>query len=125
MEILRRCITCSVEATDIEDLELFLQDNRKPHGRANKCKKCNKEKSDRDRAKRMYKCTLEEYRERMSTSSYCEICGSTQHLRYDHDHNTMEFRGVLCNSCNISLGTFGDSVEGLMKAIKYLKGTKP
>ncbi len=120
MEILRRCTGCSLEATCQEDLTLFVSDNRVPHGRRNRCKKCDKDRTDRDRAKRMYHCTLEEYRERMSTSDSCEICGSSKHLRYDHDHDTMEFRGVLCNSCNISLGTFGDSIEGLERAITYL-----
>ena len=68
-----------------------------------------------------YGITVEEYNECMSTSDCCEICGSTKKLCYDHDHNTMEFRGVLCHLCNSSLGTFGDNEEGILKVLKYLR----
>ena len=40
----------------------------------------------------------------------------------DHDHDTGEFRGWLCNNCNTGLGAMGDTIEGLERAIKYLKG---
>ena len=40
----------------------------------------------------------------------------------DHDHDTKEFRGWLCSKCNTALGIFGDTITGLEKAIKYLKG---
>lgn len=34
----------------------------------------------------------------------CEICGHVRNLRYDHDHVTGQFRGWLCNWCNLALG---------------------
>lgn len=39
----------------------------------------------------------------------------------DHDHNTNKIRGLLCSRCNMGLGFFDDSIEGLTKAINYLK----
>jgi len=39
----------------------------------------------------------------------------------DHDHETGEFRGYLCHSCNRNIGGFNDSIESLERAIKYLK----
>jgi hypothetical protein len=33
-------------------------------------------------------------------------------------------RGILCTSCNVSLGRFKDSVEVLESAIRYLKAHK-
>lgn len=39
----------------------------------------------------------------------------------DHDHNTNEFRGWVCNKCNLGLGNFADSIERLQSAIKYLQ----
>tara|TARA_R100000781_G_C4057622_1_gene119906 strand:- start:307 stop:822 length:516 start_codon:yes stop_codon:yes gene_type:complete len=42
--------------------------------------------------------------------------------RFDHDHKTGEFRGWLCNSCNISLGMLGDSLESAKRIVKYLEG---
>ena len=58
---------------------------------------------------------------------HCELCGSQpkkQALNLDHCHVTGGFRGWLCGTCNRALGHFGDNIEGLEKAIKYLKGAK-
>ena len=56
----------------------------------------------------------------------CAICKKheselTQPLHVDHDHETGEVRGLLCQSCNTALGKFGDSLEGIMKVVDYLK----
>lgn len=34
----------------------------------------------------------------------------------------MKFRGVLCMECNSALGKLGDNEEGLIKALKYIRG---
>ncbi len=57
----------------------------------------------------------------------CAICGADApggkggKFATDHDHATDEIRGLLCNSCNIALGHFGDDSDVLRKAIAYLK----
>jgi hypothetical protein len=56
----------------------------------------------------------------------CDSCGrpewlETRAFALDHDHITGKFRGWLCWHCNTGLGLFGDSVEGLEKALAYLK----
>lgn len=56
----------------------------------------------------------------------CEICGNPprdggRDLNMDHDHETGEFRGMLCDNCNAGLGRFKDSVVNLEMAIAYLK----
>jgi len=68
-----------------------------------------------------YGITGDVYRERMKTSSACEICGKTEELCYDHCHTTMKFRGVLCRGCNRSIGQLGDTAEALFRAADYLK----
>ena len=79
---------------------------------------CNK----RERLKK-YNLTEEMYEDIMSRTE-CEICKCSlegkgkRHI--DHDHQTGEFRGVLCNTCNPALGLFKDDVELLKRAIKYL-----
>lgn len=51
----------------------------------------------------------------------CEICGSTEKLRYDHNHNTGKFRGWICNSCNLMIGSAKEDQKILLNAINYLK----
>lgn len=41
----------------------------------------------------------------------------------DHDHETDEFRGLLCHRHNLALGHFKDSIEELHAAIDYLAAT--
>jgi Recombination endonuclease VII len=58
----------------------------------------------------------------------CECCGrsssgrtGTEVLCLDHDHVTRTFRGWLCRRCNRGIGILGDNLEGLMRAVAYLK----
>lgn len=38
----------------------------------------------------------------------------------DHCHVTMRFRGLLCHSCNRSIGLLKESVETLVRLVGYL-----
>ena len=51
----------------------------------------------------------------------CAICGETEQLHVDHDHETGRIRNVLCRRCNLGLGNFRESPELLARAIEYLK----
>jgi hypothetical protein len=57
----------------------------------------------------------------------CSICGTRSpggrdkaHFHVDHDHDTNTVRGLLCNSCNVSLGGLKDSPKHLASALLYL-----
>jgi hypothetical protein len=54
----------------------------------------------------------------------CEICGIIlgRSLHWDHNHETGQFRGWLCNSCNNGLGRFKDQPFLLRAAADYLEG---
>ena len=130
-DALRTCRQCGKQAHRQSELELFVKRAAGKHGRDNRCKTCaNKRQVEKwndpndprkayQLAKR-YACTPEEYRERMATSDCCEVCGTTERLVYDHCHDSMDFRGVLCRHCNASIGGLGDTLEGLMRAVNYL-----
>ena len=55
----------------------------------------------------------------------CAICGihyldSKNKFRIDHNHETLQIRGLLCQHCNSGLGFFKDSPTRLAMAIEYL-----
>jgi hypothetical protein len=56
---------------------------------------------------------------------FCDLCGTEatekRKLAFDHNHETGEFRGWLCMSCNVLLGHANDDIELLNKAIQYLE----
>lgn len=54
----------------------------------------------------------------------CAICKKEIEIidsAIDHNHETGEFRGVLCKQCNRALGMFGDSPKVLKNALEYLE----
>ena len=74
-----------------------------------------------------YNITIEDYdRMLLEQNNCCAICKSEYSGRgnkifdVDHCHTTGKVRGLLCVTCNFSLGGFKDSVENLMTAIEYL-----
>mgnify|MGYP002641437606 FL=1 len=133
----RKCNSCGVEAHSEKDMQAlkFICSEDSMYGYRNQCYNCKttdnstasiKYSKLAHQAKKRYDCTAQEYTERMLTSNVCEICGKTAEetkdsLCYDHDHSTMEFRGVLCRGCNRSLGQLGDNLEGIIKVVKYLE----
>lgn len=74
--------------------------------------------------KKRYGITVEQYDLLLkSQKGVCAICGGNnldeKRLSVDHDHNTGEVRGLLCNTCNRKLGWF----EALRESIEdYLNG---
>jgi hypothetical protein len=55
---------------------------------------------------------------------HCAVCKegiSLMDSAVDHNHETGEFRGVLCKQCNMALGMFKDSVVVLKSALEYLE----
>ena len=56
----------------------------------------------------------------------CAICGEIKPLVLDHCHQTGQLRGYICRADNRALGMlggqkYGDSVEGVLRAVKYLQ----
>lgn len=59
----------------------------------------------------------------------CAICVTTfgddpgSVMKVDHDHNSGQVRGLLCNKCNMALGLFDDQPVFLDRAAQYLRAT--
>lgn len=99
---------------------------RTKDGYAGICKPCHKEKNRNTDYIRKFGITLDEYNEMFANQEgKCGICGKhslEQHLSVDHSHETKEVRGLLCQPCNLGLGKLGDNIEGIERALNYLKG---
>jgi len=54
----------------------------------------------------------------------CEICGKEGRICYDHDHNTGEFRGWICDRCNVALGMANENPKTLIAIAEYIKKSK-
>lgn len=54
--------------------------------------------------------------------SICNICLKTVNRRMvvDHDHNTNEIRGWLCDKCNIALGYLSDDENTITRLAEYM-----
>jgi len=85
-----------------------------------KCRICNKEAITVEDLEGFTKNNKSPY----GRTTLCKPCGSTDSLCYDHDHNKkgiVAFRGVLCRQCNQAIGQLGDTEEGILQALQYLR----
>ncbi|MYC74971.1 hypothetical protein F4X10_04255 [Candidatus Poribacteria bacterium] len=75
-----------------------------------------------------------EYEERnprpeIGSEFYCIVCDSTiiveknRDVNLDHNHETGEIRGWICNRCNTGIGNLRENPSILERAIRWLKGT--
>lgn len=89
-------------------------------------------KANRAHTLRKYGLTPSEYDQMLNEQGgVCALCdkpetclgnnGEVKMLAVDHDHDTGDVRGLLCNNCNRAIGLFGDDPELLLKAVAYLK----
>lgn len=106
--------------------------------RAYKRQHSSKEQSRRSHLKSKYGVTMEWVAEQLgSQDSKCPICThsitlpsgtagvKTREAVVDHDHSTGKARGVICSGCNKALGSMGDDVASLRRAVEYLSKHKP
>ena len=105
-----------------------------PEYRAAKIK-CDKENYARNKDGRRnsvlikkFGITQADYESILEGQGGCAICGREEpderergaHFPVDHCHKTDKVRGILCNPCNIGLGTFYDNPKLLLAAVEYL-----
>lgn len=119
----------------------YYRDSDMSTGYASRCKYCAKIASQKSMSKderRLYRLmwkygvSKDKFLELMDKqNASCAICSHPFDLelgnRYsdyypcvDHCHSTGKIRGLLCRSCNLSIGYAKDDKETLLSAIKYL-----
>ena len=89
------------------------------------CNGCFSVVSSERKRKSLYGLSSSEFEfMRVAQSNSCAICrkhfDSVGGPKVDHSHATGDVRALLCNSCNLGLGHFGDNVVSLQSAISYL-----
>lgn len=105
------CRNCGEE----KSIELFPHFSAGTTGRKNTCRECT------TTLNRLRKLLKEDHP--VPEPGPCPICGRhTENWILDHCHFTNDFRGYICNGCNLGMGHFNDDVKLLKKAIKYLEG---
>jgi len=133
--------TCGKCRKDLPVTE-FNKDRARKTGYAWQCKTCRKEYDQGYHAEnrekhleamrrtayaRRYKMTVEEYDNLFAKQgNCCAVCGTSQgyaskRLAVDHNHDTGEVRGILCDRCNLVLGKVKDSPELLRDLALYLE----
>lgn len=114
----KKCKVCNIEK-DISQYTKYLTRKKKngEYQLFTKCKECcNKLSKDYNKLKRIYKNPIHKH---------CYCCNKySSNLILDHDHITNEFRGWLCKSCNVGIGHLQDNLEGVKRALQYLKQSK-
>lgn len=106
--MLRKCRLCLQE----KPLSEF-NDNGRKRAKENRCRDCIK--------------AAEWLRRELKKNAppkpeVCQCCGKeTDKLCIDHCHDSLEFRGWICAPCNRGIGQLGDDIQGLEKALEYLK----
>jgi hypothetical protein len=82
----------------------------------------NPEKKKDYHYKRTYNITIDQYNSILeSQDNKCAICfKSKDKMCLDHCHSTGRIRGILCDSCNRSIGLLKEDKNVLYNAIKYL-----
>lgn len=111
--------------------ECFLEDGafrdkQNPERRKEYKRRYNRKHREELRYKRIFKVygmPRDEWeRRKRDQNNCCKLCNSSERpLVVDHCHISGKVRGLICNRCNRALGLFGDNVEGVQNALKYLK----
>jgi hypothetical protein len=130
----KTCPTCKISYPRTS--EFFNKDKNRKFGLGFYCRDCTREHSKKYKGKRdtrlmrLYGITEQEFNDMLVEQDYCCACcdkhmsESEKTMNVDHDHNVTGpegIRGILCWSCNVGIGHLGDEIDGVEKALEYLK----
>ena len=103
------------------------KEQRKKYRQKNKEKRKEYDKKQRkenpEKIRKYYRkrhLTMLEKRAGKKKLEQCEVCGALGRICFDHNHETGEFRGWICDRCNLILGLAKDNPYLLKKLVEYL-----
>lgn len=109
----RECLWCKEK----KKAEAFSKHNHSIDGYDTRCKLCVRTAGKLTKQLRLENAHLK--------TDTCDCCGKlpkgNRGLVLDHCHDTIKFRGWLCEMCNLGIGQLGDDLDGLEKAFSYLQ----
>jgi hypothetical protein len=115
-----KCTECGI----LKPLTEYYQNET---GHRRECKLCVKDKQ----LQRKFGVSLKWYTKKLKEQgNVCDICKKHlqsdryKHFAIDHDHDTGEVRGLLCNNCNTALGLVKEDERTINNMNKYLKKYK-
>jgi uncharacterized membrane protein len=138
------CKGCAIARSIVRWANMFPEDKKEHLKLANEWNRLHPEKRQREKLKRRYGISLEQYDLLVKKQEgKCAICSKSEDevktpkhhkgLGVDHDHSCCNgkertcgkcIRGLLCTNCNSILGLANDDIFILEKAINYLKSWK-
>jgi hypothetical protein len=104
----------------------YKKNSAKVKARTLKYQQANPDKVKAWQRKSKYGITQEQYDGMLQKQdNKCAICKTTEpkgcgSWHIDHNHSTGQVRGLLCNNCNVGIGSLGDDPTRLTEAAKYL-----
>jgi hypothetical protein len=123
----KQCVICD-EVKPLTDFSLTPAGNPR-----HRCKACRANQQDSEvgrerRLMRVYGITHADYVKMLEEQGgHCACCPTTPEdtvwgwLDIDHNHDTGEVRGLLCNPCNRALGLSKDNPQTVENWVDYLK----
>jgi hypothetical protein len=117
---MRTCKKCH-ETKTLEDFPTYVNTTGQT-GRRHTCKTCRTAYNYERKMVTTYGISKAEYDALYEKAEgKCMTCRSDEELVIDHCHTTGKVRGLLCHSCNVSLGHAKDNRGILYNMIEYLE----
>ena len=118
-----RCKTCDKSLS----VEWNKENREKVAHQKRKWRKENPGKQAALSRKHNYGISHEDYIGKLEAQGYkCECCGepldmeNTRRVHVDHNHETGQVRGILCQHCNHMMGNAKDDTDRLIRGATYL-----
>lgn len=117
----KQCPTCKI----VKPVSEYHRAVRRGDGKAVYCKDCTHLWFRRYHLTNTYGITPEQYEAMLAEQGgVCAICrrkDKGRNLAVDHDHETGQVRGLLCQACNRAIGQLGEDPDRLDTAVSYLR----